>query len=102
VLSAGRLPFRPFIDTLHVTEVAMTRHEKIDGKTRVARHRAVMRANGYRLKQFWVPDVRTAEFREQARRDAVAIANSAQQANDQAFIDAISDGDTSSPWDGEA
>jgi DNA-binding LacI/PurR family transcriptional regulator len=51
----------------------MTKHEKLDGKTRAARYRAAMRAKGYRLKQYWVPDTRTPEFREMARKACEAI-----------------------------
>lgn len=51
----------------------MNRPQSHDSRTRVARHRAAMRAKGYRLKQFWLPDVRTPAFKEQARRDMAAI-----------------------------
>ncbi len=51
----------------------MTRHERIDGKTRVARHRAAMRAQGYRLRQMWVPDTRLATFRAEIAREVAAI-----------------------------
>ena len=74
----------------------MTKHEKIDGRTRVANHRAAMRAKGYRLKQFWVPDTRTPEFQETARREALAIANSPYEAEEQAWVDEISRG----VWEG--
>lgn len=51
----------------------MNRPQSQNSKTRVAKHRAAMRSKGYRLKQFWLPDVRTPAFEEQARRDMAAI-----------------------------
>ena len=60
----------------------MNRPQSQDSKSRVARHRAAMRAKGYRLKQFWLPDVRTPEFKEQARRDALAIAAQLAESDD--------------------
>jgi hypothetical protein len=40
--------------------------------------------------QIWVPDVRSAAFREEARRQSAAVAASAGAAHDQQFIDCIS------------
>ncbi len=67
----------------------MNRPQSHASKDRVAKHRAAMRAKGYRLKQFWLPDVRTPEFKEQARRDAAAIAAQLAQSDDIAFVEAI-------------
>ena len=67
----------------------MNRPQSHDSKTRVARHRAAMRAKGYRLKQFWLPDVRTPAFKEQARRDAAAMSAQIQQDDDMAFVEAV-------------
>lgn len=64
----------------------MTRHETFDSKTRVARHRASMRAQGYRLKQLWVPDMNAQPFLEQARRDCAAI--NAARGDELAFAEA--------------
>lgn len=60
-------------------------------RDRVKTHREKMRAKGYRLVQFWVPDTRTAEFKREMHRQSLAIANSPSEADDQAFIDAISE-----------
>ena len=60
-------------------------------RDRVKAHREKMRAKGYRLVQFWVPDTRTAEFKREMHRQSLAIANSPSEAEDQAFIDAISE-----------
>ena len=42
--------------------------------------------------QIWVPDVRAPEFIAEAHRQSVAIATSEGEADDQAFVDAISIG----------
>ena len=69
----------------------MGKHEKISGRERSARYRAKMRAKGYRLKQFWLPDVTSPEFIAQAQADARAIAASKDSAEAQAFINSIID-----------
>lgn len=40
--------------------------------------------------QIWVPDVRSEKFAEEAHRQSAAVASSANAADDQAFIDALS------------
>lgn len=60
-------------------------------------HRQRLRAQGLRPVQIWVPDVRAPEFVAQAHRQSAAIAASEYEADDQAFVDAISVG-----WDAEA
>jgi len=42
--------------------------------------------------QIWVPDVRAPEFVAEAHRQSVVIATSEGEADDQAFVDAISVG----------
>ncbi|MCB1496036.1 MAG: antitoxin MazE family protein [Bauldia sp.] len=59
-------------------------------REKVRSHRARLRAEGLRPIQMWVPDTRTPAFTAEAHRESVAIANSPQEAEDQAFIDAIS------------
>jgi hypothetical protein len=49
------------------------------------------RAKGLRRKEFWVPDTRSPEFARQAHLDSLAIARSPTEAEDQAFVDAISE-----------
>lgn len=58
-------------------------------KERVREHRARLRAQGLRPIQIWVPDTRTEEFRKEARRQALIIANSPHEAEEQAFIDSL-------------
>lgn len=59
-------------------------------RDRVRAHRKRLRAQGLRPVQIWVPDVRAPEFVEQAHRQSAAIAASEHDADDQAFVDAIS------------
>jgi hypothetical protein len=60
---------------------------------RVQKHRQTLRAAGLRPIQIWVPDVRSKRFAVQARRQALAIANSAQEQDDLAFIESVADWD---------
>jgi Protein of unknown function (DUF3018) len=41
--------------------------------------------------QLWVPDVRSKAFAAEAHRQSLAVAHSAQEGDDQSFIDAVSD-----------
>jgi hypothetical protein len=50
-----------------------------------------MRRQGLRPIQIWVPDVRSPGFAAEAHRQSLAIAQSAQEPEDQGFIDSISD-----------
>ena len=59
-------------------------------RERVRQHRERLRKLGLRPVQIWVPDVRAPEFAAQAHRQSVAIAASEMEADDQAFVDAIS------------
>jgi Antitoxin MazE-like len=58
---------------------------------RVRKHRESLRAAGLRPIQIWVPDVRSRNFAAQARRQSRAIAQSAQEQDDLAFIESIAD-----------
>jgi hypothetical protein len=59
-------------------------------RMKVQEHRERLRAQGLRPIQIWVPDVRAAAFRAKAHRQSAAVAASADGADDQAFIDAVS------------
>ena len=59
-------------------------------REKIRRHRDRLRADGLRPIQLWVPDVRTAAFRDAARDQALAVAMSGWESGDQTFIDAIS------------
>jgi hypothetical protein len=62
-------------------------------RDKVRAHRERLRAQGLRPIQFWVPDVRTPEFRAEARRQSLLVASSPHEVDDQAFVDAVSDWD---------
>lgn len=57
----------------------------------MATHRARMREKGMRLVQLWVPDTRSPEFKKEVRRQMRMLARSPHAAEDQAFVDAISE-----------
>jgi hypothetical protein len=57
----------------------------------VQKHRESLRAAGLRPIQIWVPDVRSKSFVVQARRQSLAIAKSAQEQDDLAFIESVAD-----------
>jgi hypothetical protein len=59
-------------------------------RERVRQHRAKLRQQGLRPIQIWVPDVHAPEFADAAHRQSAAIAASEMEADDQAFVDAIS------------
>lgn len=62
-------------------------------RDKVRQHRERLRAQGLRPIQIWVPDTRTAQFTEAAHRQSLAVAKSSHAAEDQAFIDALSEAD---------
>ena len=64
-------------------------------RVKVQEHRERLRAQGLRPIQIWVPDVRASSFRSEAHRQSLAVAASTHAAEDQAFIDAVSE------WDDE-
>lgn len=59
-------------------------------RDRVSAHRERMRAQGYRLVQTWVPDVRSARFAAQAHEQSAVVAAADRQSDDQSFIEAVS------------
>lgn len=59
-------------------------------RDRVRQHRERLRRQGLRPVQIWAPDVRAPEFIAEAHRQSIAIARSEGEADDQAFVDAIS------------
>ena len=58
---------------------------------KVQTRRPGLRGKGLRSVQFGVPDVRSPEFAAEARRQSLAVARSPHEAEDQAFVDAISE-----------
>jgi hypothetical protein len=74
--------------------MAVTRGAR-PSRVNVQAHRDRLRAQGLRPIQIWVPDVRAAAFKSEAHRQSAAVAASGHAADDQAFINAVSD------WVGE-
>ena len=62
----------------------------MDVRDRVLEHRKRLRMQGLRPIQIWVPNVRSAQFAGEARRQAVAVAIADLQCDDQDFVEAIS------------
>jgi hypothetical protein len=60
-------------------------------REKVRAHRERLRQQGLRPIQIWVPDVRSPSFRKAARRQSLAVAESAHAEEDQHFIEAISE-----------
>ncbi len=59
-------------------------------REKVREHRARLRAQGLKPVQIWLPDVTSQAFKAEARRQSLAVANSPQEQEDQAFVDALS------------
>ena len=60
-------------------------------RDKVRAYRERLRRQGLRPIQIWVPDVRSRAFRAEAHRQSLAVAESSHAAEDQEFIDAVSD-----------
>lgn len=64
----------------------------LTGAERVARRRAALRAQGLRPRTFWLPDTRTPEFKEQARKSCEWLwERASEEENIMAFIEAMTD-----------
>jgi len=60
-------------------------------RDKVRAHRERLRRQGLRPIQIWVPDVRSPAFAAEAHRQSLAVARSPLAAEDQAFIEAVSE-----------
>jgi hypothetical protein len=60
-------------------------------REKVRAYRERLRKQGLRPIQIWVQDVRSRAFKAEAQRQSRAVAESAYAAEDQEFIDAVSD-----------
>ena len=84
---------RPRILRLHVTiqERSVSKpSEPLSSRDKVRAYRERLRQQGLRPFQIWVPDVRAPGFEREARRQALAVAQSRHARDDQDFIDAVS------------
>ena len=75
----------------------MGKHEVIGSAARVAKHRAAMRAKGFRLKQIWVPDMRDPTMQERLQEESRIIGAREEELSVQRWIEAVSAG----VWDEE-
>lgn len=64
---------------------------RVRSRAKVAAYRARLRGQGLRPVQVWVPDTRSPAFAAEAHRQSLAVARSAQVADDQAFVDAVAE-----------
>jgi len=60
-------------------------------RDKVGAWRERLRQQGLRPIQIWVPDVRSRNFKVEAHRQSLAVADSPHASRDQDFIDAVSD-----------
>ena len=60
-------------------------------RERVAAHRERLRKQGLRPIQIWVPDVNSPEFKAEARRQSLLVAQSEQEQDDLNFIESLLD-----------
>jgi hypothetical protein len=67
----------------------MATTEPRPSRDKVRTHRERLRAQGLRPIQIWVPDVRSKKFKAAAHRQSLAVAQSKQERDDQAFIDSL-------------
>jgi hypothetical protein len=63
-------------------------------RDKVRAYRKRMRAKGLRLVQMWLPDTRTPEFAAEAHRQSLRANASPFAAEDQAWVDSMSDWNT--------
>jgi hypothetical protein len=80
---------------LHVTIARRSLLSQSDrpasSREKVRAYRERLRRQGLRPIQIWVPDVRSPNFKAEAHRQSLAVAESGHAAEDQGFIDAISE-----------
>lgn len=69
----------------------MTTPRPLKSREKVRAHRERLRRRGLRPIQIWVPDVRSRSFRREAHRQSLLLANDAQDREDQAFVDSVSE-----------
>ncbi|MCL2781450.1 MAG: antitoxin MazE family protein [Actinomycetia bacterium] len=56
---------------------------------RVAKHRARMKARGYKEVRYWVPDLSSAEFAERIRQEMPALNAAARRDGAAQFLDEV-------------
>jgi Protein of unknown function (DUF3018) len=66
-------------------------HERLTGAQRTAKYRAAKRAQGLKLKQIWLPDLRNPEVRERIRKEVEEINRRDRESGVLAEIEALGD-----------
>ncbi len=61
-------------------------HEGMTGAQRLAKHRVALRAKGYKLKQYWLPDLSDPKILADIKRGIAAINATEDEADVMAFI----------------
>ena len=69
----------------------MGKHENLTGAQRAARYRATKRAQGLRLKQVWVPDLRDPKVRAEIAREAAEINRRDRESGVMDYIESLND-----------
>jgi hypothetical protein len=64
---------------------------KRSSRDKVRAHRARLRRQSLKPVQFWLPDVRSRGFKLAAHKQSLAVARSRHAAQDQAYIEAVTD-----------
>lgn len=62
-------------------------------REKVRAYRARMKAKGLKPVTLWLPDVHSEEFKKEARRQSLALANSPHAKEDQDFVESLIDWD---------
>lgn len=63
-------------------------HETMTGAQRVAKRRAALRAKGFKLRQFWLPDLSNPKVLAELQRGMAAIRNSKEEAEVMEWLEA--------------
>lgn len=66
-------------------------HENLTGAQRTARYRAAKRAQGLKLRQFWLPDLSDPEMREKITQSVAEINRRDRESGIMEEIDAMAD-----------
>jgi hypothetical protein len=77
---------------MHTSRRKSAKPKTKSSRDRVRAHRERLRKLGMRPIQIWVPNVNSPRFKAEAHRQSLAIATSPYEAEDQAFLEAISIG----------
>lgn len=77
----------------------MGKHEviKLSSTERVRKHRAEMRAKGFRLRSVWVPDLEDPAFCQRIREESMMVGRREEEESVQRWVEAVSAG----AWDDE-